>query len=158
MEKQFSPKKHWSVDESNPHTPYLTELIPSANSIQEATFVFLKANKSESHNPRPQVPLHVPSRLLSWNFEIAEAELIWQGINLPSTCSLYPASARPIENTQQRVTKGKEVLPKSRIMEFLHFIILFNGSKKLWWFNLLAFSTWTISSTPRWIQSSFMVY
>lgn len=23
----------------------------------------LKANKSESHNPRPQVPLHVPSRL-----------------------------------------------------------------------------------------------
>lgn len=39
----------------------------------------LKARKSESHNPRPQVPLHVPSRLHSWNFEIVEAELIWQG-------------------------------------------------------------------------------
>lgn len=39
----------------------------------------LKASKSESHNPRPQVPLHVPSRLHSWNFGIFEAELIWQG-------------------------------------------------------------------------------
>lgn len=39
----------------------------------------VKASKSESHNPRPQVPLYVPSRLHSWNFEIVEAELIWWG-------------------------------------------------------------------------------
>lgn len=57
----------------------------------------LKANKSESHNPRPQVPLHVPSRLLSWNFEIAEAELIWQGINLPQHLQSETAAAWPRE-------------------------------------------------------------
>lgn len=49
----------------------------------------LKASKSEIHNPRPQVPLHVPSRLHSCNFEIVEAALIWRGINLPSTCIFF---------------------------------------------------------------------
>lgn len=69
----------------------------------------LKANKSESHNPRPQVPLQVPSRLLSWNFEIAEAELIWQGINLPQHLqSLYPVIAWPMKTPEQEVTGGKE--------------------------------------------------
>lgn len=54
-----------------------------------------QANKSESHNPRPQVPLHVPSRLLSRNFETAEAELIWRGINLAKHLQAHTDPPRP---------------------------------------------------------------
>lgn len=42
----------------------------------------LKARESESHNPRQELPLDVPRRLFTWNSKIAEAELIWQEINL----------------------------------------------------------------------------
>lgn len=103
----------------NPH-PLLHRTYSLCKFNSRGYICVLKANKSESHNPRPQVPLHVPSRLLSWNFEIAEAELIWQGINLPQHLqSLYPAIAWPIEIQQQQVTRGKEVqLLKSRKMSF----------------------------------------
>ena len=46
--------------------------------ILRVSVCVLKANKSESHNPRPQVPLQVPSRLPIWNLGTIEAELIWQ--------------------------------------------------------------------------------
>lgn len=84
------PEKHWSVDES---TSSLSRTYSLCKFNSRGYASVLKANKSESHNPRRQVPLHVPSRLLSWNFEIAEAELIWRGINRPQHLqSLCPAS------------------------------------------------------------------
>lgn len=67
-------------------SPHLTlppqDLLPLQIPFKRLHICILKASGSESHNPRPQVPLHHPNRLLSWNFETVEAELIQKGINL----------------------------------------------------------------------------
>lgn len=67
----------------NPTPLPATELIPSANSIQEATFVFSRPTSLKVIIPDHKYHFTFPAGSFSWNFEIAEAELIWQGINQP---------------------------------------------------------------------------
>ena len=89
------------------HYPNSTELIPSVNSIQEATFVFSRPTSLKVIIPDHKYHFTFPSRLLSWNFEIAEAELIWWGINLPQHLqSLEPALSWTMEIGGNPTTAG----------------------------------------------------
>lgn len=74
--------------------------VPNPLRITDSTqeLWVLKANRSESHNPRAQVPLHFPSRLLSWN--LLRRSWFGKALMWTSTCSLseYRLLTGPLRN------------------------------------------------------------
>lgn len=101
--------------------------------ISRGCICALKAKKFESHNPRPQVPLQVPSRL-SVLGTLKLLRRSWFGIGLicPSTCSpswsqVFPA---PWRSTGAGVMKGKWVNQLLlNVKRLLYYKFLKNGGK-----------------------------